>query len=110
LARVYSERLYAGRNVNTDQFTVDAGYTYVVRDITVFAGAPLAGGFGQLLDHASGATLWYTPMPTGISAFFDHQGDLRLVLVEGQVVDVNYDAGLGEGVDIVLYGYKLTLP
>lgn len=110
MARLYSQLLYYAHQINTGTWTVPTGFVWVVRDIAMFAGAPVAGGTAQLIDQASSATYWYGVFTPGVNAAYVTDTNRRIILPEGFTTDIQIDSGLGAGADVWISGYALSLP
>lgn len=100
MARLYSELLYYAHDITTGTWTVPDDQVWIVREVAVFCPAPVAGGFGQLIDTTSRATYWYSAFSPSIDAVYVADKDRRLVLPAGFTTEVEMDAGLGAGVDV----------
>lgn len=110
MARVYSEQLYIAHNINSGSFTVPADQVWVLRDLTMFAATPLAGGAGQLVDRDSNCTFWWFPWDPTADTGYIFDVNRRIVRPAGSTTDIIIDAGLGEGADVLISGYALSLP
>lgn len=110
MANVYSELLYYGHQVNTDSWTVPDTQVWVIREVVMFAAAPVAGGYAQLIDTGSRATYWYAQFTPAINAVQVADTNRRIVLPAGFTTEIEIDSGLGAGADVWISGYALSLP
>jgi hypothetical protein len=81
---------------------VPAGFIAVIRQITAFNASAVFPGNAQLVDGASGGTLWQESLNASDSAVVE----VRIVVDTGETFTVSP----GADVDMSIHGYLLTLP
>lgn len=103
MANVYSVQFYEGRDVSSATLTVPPGLIWIVRDIDAFFGGGLSGDACNFVGSL-GQTFAYFSYIALISTGFTWRG--RQVFNPGQT----FGFVSGEGVDVTISGYQLTLP
>lgn len=103
VSRVYSTRIWEGRNVNVLSYTVPSGYRLVLRDIDTFFGGGIGGGAANYVGTL-GQTFAYASFTGLISELVSWRG--RQVFEPGETIRMVS----GPGVDVTASGYLLELP
>jgi hypothetical protein len=108
LATVYSQRLVQAHDVSSGDFSVPAGFLWVVRDISIFCPGVETGGSVQFFDNDTLATWFWAPVTPDLAGVYVEDPDCRKVLPSES--SHHFQTSLPSNVDITLNGYALTLP
>jgi hypothetical protein len=110
MAPVYSEVLYLGHGITTEDFTVPEGNVWIIKQLTVFVSGTYAGQT-QLIDDETDTTIWWQGVVGAGTSTYIHLELLHIVLEPGKTYRWNNDPGEGPGTfDVGLWGYALTTP
>jgi len=100
---VYSTSFFAGQNETAFDLVVPAGVVWIIRDIDAFFGGGVSGAAANWLNP-TGGTFAYFPFVGLESSAFEWRG--RQCFQPGE----HFAFVSGEGVDVMVSGYVLTLP
>jgi len=107
VAAVYSTRFLQAHGLSgTTTYTVPAGYRAVLVQLDTYSNPLLA--LEVFLHGALGQAMWWGQWTPTIPQYQHWAG--RQVIEAGESVDVEVNAGPGDGADVTLSGYLLTLP
>lgn len=108
MAPVFSERFFVQKGLSgtSSAVIVPAGYTFIVKQITLYMSSTLATIDAFLEDAGSGAALFHGGVSAGGGAWFGFYG--ALVFAAGESFQFNVVTSLGESADVYAGGYRLT--